>query len=601
MESLSVDPADQESHQLPAEARTRIPNGDQQQQQQRNSAEQVVQYTYSQVPTKPVGQPAAEEEQSIAISEDEYLELVRNSEANRNPASPGPKYVYTATPTTPIPANPSATAGHDKQRPTPGLSAYKKPAYQASNPQQYVQQSLISNPVYQPNAVYRPNPYTDYAEGHKKHIEVSAKTKYDPNRGQFHQEKYQPQKYTPFKPSYQLSTSHLNRYHGQPQAQALQSQALQSPRKQHYQAVPLLRSAQPQSHPQPQFFQDSNIAYNSYQPQAERLVSAQYVSNNEESGQVLTKQQPTEDNVEYQSPNRYLPEPTQPKNARTQGVVSKYQYFDPTDPDSAPKEKSVKIVQAPQLQYDRPQYGEQVQHYHKSYPVKHHPQSVPQHHHQIVQPQPQVHHSQVLQPSQPDTQQVAVAPSRSTIYVSQGTGIQNSAPSEKHHAQIPAGHVTHTENQPLPLRSQEIRVPLPLPNPKRPLTQAEFQSLIDAGYKVTAIPVPVPVPVSAEKFKQYQRQQFLQQQQQQQSQPQPAHVPQAQALQQQQQQQPQQQQQQQHHPTANHYHRQPQASNTHYIRYQPQNPETTDESIFSSYLRPLIEQYIGGGMSKNNS
>ncbi|XP_017091146.2 ataxin-2 homolog [Drosophila bipectinata] len=79
------------------------------------------------------------------------------------------------------------------------------------------------------------------------------------------------------------------------------------------------------------------------------------------------------------------------------------------------------------------------------------------------------------------------APSQSSIYVSQGTGI--ATPSR----------VTPT-SAPVPkLRTLDEVKQLNLPPPNgKPLTQAEFQALVDAGYPVKAVPVPVPVP-----FEQY--------------------------------------------------------------------------------------------------
>lgn len=125
---------------------------------------------------------------------------------------------------------------------------------------------------------------------------------------------------------------------------------------------------------------------------------------------------------------------------------------------------------------------------------------------------------------------------------------------EKLTQQIPAGHQTHTDQR---------KPPLPITSPKKPISQAEFQALIDAGYKVQAIPVPVPVPVSAEKYKQ------LQQYQPQQRHVQPVHnVP-------------------AHHPAQH-----TRQATTHYIRYHPKQQES-EEGIFTSYLKPLID-YIGG-------
>lgn len=75
------------------------------------------------------------------------------------------------------------------------------------------------------------------------------------------------------------------------------------------------------------------------------------------------------------------------------------------------------------------------------------------------------------------------APSQSSIYVSQGTGI--ATPSR----------VTPTQAAVHKLRSLDEVKQLNLPPPNgKPLTQAEFQALVEAGYPVKAVPVPVPVP-----------------------------------------------------------------------------------------------------------
>lgn len=138
-----------------------------------------------------------------------------------------------------------------------------------------------------------------------------------------------------------------------------------------------------------------------------------------------------------------------------------------------------------------------------------------------------------------------------------------SAPSssERLTQSIPPGHQTHSEPR---------KPPLPITSPKKPISQAEFQALIDAGYKVQAIPVPVPVPVSAEKYKQLQYQQ--QQQQQRQQHAQPIHNP---AL----------------HNHVNHPAQHTRQGTTHFIRYHPK--QESEEGILTSYLKPLID-YIGG-------
>ncbi|XP_011183607.1 cell surface glycoprotein 1 [Zeugodacus cucurbitae] len=107
-----------------------------------------------------------------------------------------------------------------------------------------------------------------------------------------------------------------------------------------------------------------------------------------------------------------------------------------------------------------------------------------------VQPHPRpqsLAHPQQYPAPAPSPQQVhtnrqyispAPAPSQSSIYVSQGTGI-----------------ATPSRSTAVKTKSIEDVRQLHLPQPGgKPLTQTEFQALIDAGYPVTAVPVPVPVP-----------------------------------------------------------------------------------------------------------
>uniref|UniRef100_A0A1A9WDZ8 Zasp-like motif domain-containing protein n=1 Tax=Glossina brevipalpis TaxID=37001 RepID=A0A1A9WDZ8_9MUSC len=87
------------------------------------------------------------------------------------------------------------------------------------------------------------------------------------------------------------------------------------------------------------------------------------------------------------------------------------------------------------------------------------------------------------QQPQADFRQYALpgtSPSQSSIYVSQGTGI------------VTASRPIANANKPKTIEDLK-QLHLPQPGGK-PLTQAEFQALVDAGYPVTAVPVPIPVP-----------------------------------------------------------------------------------------------------------
>lgn len=132
----------------------------------------------------------------------------------------------------------------------------------------------------------------------------------------------------------------------------------------------------------------------------------------------------------------------------------------PTEQHTA--QHPMKIVDAPQLQHEKPH--KQVQ--------TNRPKA------QYVARDKQAEQSQQTVQKSKD----AETPSRSAIYVSQQTGVSPSpAPAAQHPSQ---------EKQPQP---QHHKIP---PKIDRPLTQEEFQALVDAGYSVVPVPVPVPVPVS---------------------------------------------------------------------------------------------------------
>lgn len=128
----------------------------------------------------------------------------------------------------------------------------------------------------------------------------------------------------------------------------------------------------------------------------------------------------------------------------------------------------MKIVDPPQLQYQQPE-GPQRQ----SSPQKFH-QSPKKSQHQGQQSSQSVQQQQEAQrPS---------APTRSQIYVSrttQGPPIPNQPQPQ----------------QPQQQQSEKPKLPPLKLDPNRPLTQEEFQRLVDQGYNVVPVPVPVPYPV----------------------------------------------------------------------------------------------------------
>lgn len=169
-----------------------------------------------------------------------------------------------------------------------------------------------------------------------------------------------------------------------------------------------------------------------------------------------------------QYPGGQLPGPFRPEN---QDPNSQVQYY-------FPKEKEIlashfedsqhqllyetqgvmKIVEPPQLQYQQP--SEQQKHSQQNSHSKYAQQKKIQA--QSTQPIP----TQESQPQRPQSQ-----PSRSQIYVSRTT-----------------------QGPPIPQNEKQKLPPLKI-DPNRPLTQEEFQALVDQGYNIVPVPVPVPYPV----------------------------------------------------------------------------------------------------------
>lgn len=579
-----------------------------------------------------------QQSQSQLISEDEYLELIRNTDLARGPQpilNAKQVYAQTATPSPVSPVTISAVAYATPSKSVVNSGDYKKvPSVRPQSPSipspEYSRQISPTQTSHQSeytHVEYTPEKEATGINVNKKYVDPGSKTKYEQTRAQYHQE-IKPKKYITFKPSYQVvaqspspqaqhyPTQHLQHQH------ALMQQQAHSTQKVIYQPQSLrnYHTIVPQAHVQQQsLFYDSNIAYNQYLPQTERFVASPYTTaGHEDANEQIGSQKQIVQQPEYRI--HYVNAPQRPKsvgnkhNSETIESVSqrietqspRYEYFDPSEESPRIKPNTVKIVQPPQLQYERPQFVavEQQQPYYQK-KVKYQPgvpaqqqQRQKQHHHhqQQQQQQSQQQHQQQQQQQQPQRQQLqhhmpesshteplpSPQPSRSSIFVvSQTLAAQNSnneqAPTLTDNSQspIPIGHQTYSDIRQKPLP------PLPITNPKRPITQAEFQALIDAGYKVTAIPVPVPVAVSPEKFK------LLQQQQQQRT--------------------------QYHLQNAGSYaipqaHRQQQASNQVPIRYvrqqQPLPPQrhlqaaSGEESLFASYLRPLID-YIGGPSKPN--
>lgn len=214
----------------------------------------------------------------------------------------------------------------------------------------------------------------------------------------------------------------------------------------------------------------------------------------------------------------------QPTPVQHQAEQNKVQYYSTERPvyehSSYDSSSPVKIVQSPNLKYQNPQ----TQHHHYA-------QQQPQQHALYQDASPEVH--KVEQPSAEISSEIYQkalghnsqnAPSRSAIYVSQTTGAppahkkqynKQSQLQQQHqhqHQQLHHHHAPQSAQQSSQEQSHETggaypEVRLPPINNGRPLTQEEFQALVDAGYSVTAVPVPVAVP--AEEYYKNQKQQEL--------------------------------------------------------------------------------------------
>ncbi|XP_055716457.1 putative uncharacterized protein DDB_G0271606 isoform X4 [Phlebotomus papatasi] len=117
---------------------------------------------------------------------------------------------------------------------------------------------------------------------------------------------------------------------------------------------------------------------------------------------------------------------------------------------------------------------QQASKFHQFLPQAHFIPLVPQQAHQAQQAQ-QVHQLQQAQQAHQQQQEHALE-----------------TPAQAQHSQPAAQQVSINS-----LAASIFKTP---PSQQRPLTQQEFQALVDAGYPVTPIHVPVPVPVPADKY-----------------------------------------------------------------------------------------------------
>lgn len=389
------------------------------------------------------------------------------------------------------------------------------------------------------------------------------------------------------------------------------------------------RPTQQAQHAQQAYFSsEPSNPFQSFYPQHEQLIGGNFPQTSPESvpqfstaAQPLDNGKPTpqsEFRIQYLHHVSPTPTPTPTPRARfapdsTPGQPLKYELYDPNGSVNVLKEppKFTKLISAGGLQQQqppqhlhRPQFADTPQYFKKlNRPPTAHVQYVPirqQQQYQLNAPSPQPplspqasqHYRQATAAGQGQSDiLVSIQPSQNTLFVSPNTGnsswtlsdqpvakialfllhfsglgeasVSPSGPPPQQHVQLQGGH------------QEQRRPPLPITSPKKPITQAEFQALVDAGYKVQAIPVPVPVPVSSEKYKQLQYQSA----QRGIGQPGVHNInggggggnggP-------------------LHHAGSPHTRQ----ASTHYIRYHPK-PQESDEGILTSYLKPLID-YIGG-------
>ncbi|XP_067644534.1 transcription factor SPT20 homolog [Eurosta solidaginis] len=290
-------------------------------------------------------------------------------------------------------------------------------------------------------------------------------------------------------------------HHHAPQ-QELQPHPIPRPRPRPYAVQQKVYTSQPTPTPLvdannqpfiPSLFKFSN----SQQPQPIYATQIpQHIVESKKLGPVVYPPTQAPTAAQQQQPTQYfyqeLTPTARPKTQRSKQYGSKVSTSSPKlrekEPPNYPNVPAAAKYLHPHLYYEQSN-GQNSQ----QQPTQFHPSPLdpnnPSHEQQQQQQQPQQLQQQ-LQPQAPSPlpqqqhhaprQYVPSAPSQSSIFVSQGTGI--ATPSRSTSAVKPSKSI------------EDVRQ-LQLPQPGgKPLTQSEFQALIDAGYPVTAVPVPVPVP-----------------------------------------------------------------------------------------------------------
>uniref|UniRef100_A0A336MYW9 CSON008676 protein n=1 Tax=Culicoides sonorensis TaxID=179676 RepID=A0A336MYW9_CULSO len=187
--------------------------------------------------------------------------------------------------------------------------------------------------------------------------------------------------------------------------------------------------------------------------------------------QYLQQQQPQSVRPEFQDPQIqfYFP--------REKDIQAQQQFEEVPQHLVYDTQGVMKVVDPPQLQY-QPQQPQEASPRPSTSKYQQQSSKKSQQQQQQAQSSQSVKSQETQRPS---------APSRSQIYVSrttQGPPIPQQPQQQQHQPQ--AQPQTQNEKPKLP--------PLKL-DPNRPLTQEEFQRLVDQGYNVVPVPVPVPYPV----------------------------------------------------------------------------------------------------------
>lgn len=408
------------------------------------------------------------------ISEDEYLDLIRNTDLAKNTQNSVTKIPYgyvTATPSTSIDniydyttRSPFSGNEYKKYTSRTHVSSTAPSPLPNSQPQTSVQQTARQPPhhyVARPTQYATTGPLQEFDTPSfeskdivrvnlKKYHEPTSKTKYDPARGQYHQEvSVKPaKKLSSFKPSYQYATTPQIQISSSNQQSVVQSQPL------HYQSVQQIsqsgstksRQSQlaqpqsqysiivPQSHAQEDqafYSADANNPFQSFLPQNERLISNNFAQSVSESAHFPSASQQSDIKLNGQPDFRiqyvHHVSPTSTPTPRpryvsdnTPGQPLKYELYDPNGNVNIPKEMppKIKLIAAPQ-HAQRPQYAEQPQFYKK---IK-----IQQAGHVHYVPVRAQYHQQTAQSPQatPQAQSdllIPIQPSRSNLFVGQSTG-----------------------------------------------------------------------------------------------------------------------------------------------------------------------------------